>query len=77
VRDFFIHTVGWDKDADFHCDLGWQVEPLPWVGMDSQRYGREERPSFSKDDLMRRHNTRWVGPRTLTKGGQGELRTRN
>jgi hypothetical protein len=77
VREFFIQTVGWDKDADFHCDFGWKVEPLPWVGMDSRRYGREERPSFGTDELMRRHNTRWVGPTTLTKGSRGELRTTN
>jgi hypothetical protein len=34
--------------------------------MDGQRYSREERSVFHQDDLMRRHNTRWVGPKTLT-----------
>lgn len=67
VRDFFLVTAGWDKDADFHCELGSQVEPLPWHGMDSQRYGREVRPAFPNDDWMKRYNTRWVGPYTLTK----------
>jgi tetratricopeptide (TPR) repeat protein len=66
VRDFFFYSVGWDKDADFHCELGWQVEPLPWHGMDSQLYGRQPRPPFSNDGWMRKYNTRWVGPRTLT-----------
>src|SRR5207244_3158755 len=27
VRDFFLYTVGWDKDADFHVKLGTKVEP--------------------------------------------------
>jgi Flp pilus assembly protein TadD len=66
-RDFFFYTVGWDKDADFHCELGWQIEPLPWVGIDSQNYGREARPAFPRDELMRQRNTRWVGPRTVVK----------
>ncbi len=67
-RDFFLYTIGWDKDADFHCDLGFKIEPLPWQGMDSQLYGKQSRPEFPHDDLMRRFNTRWVGPYTLTKG---------
>jgi len=24
VRNFFLYTVGWDKDADFHVELGWK-----------------------------------------------------
>ena len=66
-RDFFLYSVGWDKDADFHCELGWQVEPLPWHGMEDQLYGRQPRPPFSNDGLMKKYNTRWVGPHTLTK----------
>ncbi len=67
VRDFFLRIVGWDKDADFHCELGWQVEPLPWHGMEDQFYGRQPRPAFSNDGWIRKYNTRWVGPYTLTK----------
>jgi tetratricopeptide (TPR) repeat protein len=77
VREFFLYTVGWDKDADFHCELGWQVEPLPWVGMNAQLYGREERPAFNRDELMRRYNTRWVGPQTLTKGNRSRPAAEN
>ncbi len=66
-RDFYLYTVGWDKDADFHCELGWQVEPLPWHGMDSQRYGHEVRPAQLSEDWARRWNTRWVGPQTVTR----------
>jgi hypothetical protein len=67
VRDFFFYSVGWDKDADFHCELGWQVEPLPWHGMEDQRYGKEIRPALEGDGWIKRYNTRWVGPYTLTK----------
>ena len=67
VRDFFLFAVGWDKDADFHCTRGWEVEPLPWHGMDSQKYGCEVRPPFASDKVMEKYNTRWVGPRTLTR----------
>jgi hypothetical protein len=67
VRDFFIYTVGWDKDADFHCERGWEIEPMPWHGMDYQRYGREERPAQLDNTWMARWNTRWVGPRTVSK----------
>jgi tetratricopeptide (TPR) repeat protein len=68
VRDFFFYSVGWDKDADFHCELGWQVEPLPWHGLDDQLYGRQPRPSFPNDGWMEKYNTRWVGPKTLARG---------
>lgn len=67
LRDFFLFAVGWDKDADFHCTRGWEVEPLPWHGMDSQKYGCENRPPFASDKLMEKYNTRWVGPRTFTR----------
>jgi Tfp pilus assembly protein PilF len=67
IRDFFLWSVGWDKDADFHCVRGTEVEPLPWHGMDDQNYGRQERPPFASDKLMQNYNTRWVGPHTFTK----------
>jgi hypothetical protein len=65
VRDFFLEAVGWDKDADFHVELGWKVDPVPWHGMEDQRYGQETRPAFPSDALMARFNTRWVGQHTL------------
>ena len=67
VREFFLWSVGWDKDADFHCVRGAEVGPLPWRGMDDQKYGHEERPPFASDTLMQKYNTRWVGPYTFTK----------
>lgn len=65
VRNFYLWSVGWDKDTDYHVTLGEHVGPLPWHGMDDQAYGREERPEFPSDEMMRRHNTRWVGPEAL------------
>jgi Flp pilus assembly protein TadD len=66
-RDFFLWSVGWDKDADFHCVRGAEVEPLPWRGMDDQKYGHEPRPAFPSDGMQSRYNTRWVGPYTFTR----------
>ena len=66
-REFFLYLAGWDKDADFHVEQGWRIEPLPWHGMDDQRYGRESRPDFENDDWISRFNTRWVGPKPLAR----------
>jgi hypothetical protein len=67
LRDFFLYSVGWDKDADFHCAKGWLVEPLPWHGMNDQLYGEQERPRFPNDTWITNWNTRWVGPRPLAR----------
>lgn len=69
-RDFFLYGVGWDKDADFHVELGWQVGPLPWHGMDDQRYGRQARPPFPSDGLMQKYSTRWVTQPTLKRAAR-------
>ena len=65
-RDFFLHVVGWDKDADFHVGQGWRVEPLPFLGMDDQAYGHQPRPSNLDDAWRAKYNTRWVGPLVLS-----------
>jgi Flp pilus assembly protein TadD len=65
VRDFFFYSSGWDKDADFHCEKGWLVEPVPWHGMNDQLYGRQQRPVINGDGWMKKYNTRWVGPMAL------------
>ena len=70
TRDFFLYSVGWDKDADFHVELGWKVDPIPWHGMNDQTYGQEPRPSFPSDSLMNRYTTRWVGQLTLNRKSQ-------
>lgn len=65
-RSFFLYSVGWDKDADYHVNTGLTIEPLPWVGMNDQLYGTEERPAFESDLLMKKYNTRWSGGHALT-----------
>jgi Tfp pilus assembly protein PilF len=67
VRDFFLHAVGWDKDADFHVGQGWRVEPLPFHGMDDQAYDHQPQPAGINDAWMTKYNTRWVGPMVLSK----------
>lgn len=32
-RDFILHNIGWDKDADLNTVFGQTVDPLPFVGM--------------------------------------------
>ena len=64
-RGFFLYSSGWDKDSDFHCEKGWQVEPLPWHGLDDQLYGRQPRPVIDGDAWLKQFNTRWVGPLAL------------
>jgi Tfp pilus assembly protein PilF len=61
-RHFFLWISGWDKDADFHVATGWQVDPLPFHGMDDQAYGREPRPARLDDRWIQEYNTRWVAP---------------
>ena len=70
TRDFFLHVVGWDKDADFHVGHGWQLEPLPFQGMDDQAYGHEPRPGRIDDSWIKKYNTRWVGPVVVNPGGK-------
>ncbi len=67
VREYFLRTVGWDKDSDYHVAAGTTLEPLPWRSMNYQPYGTEIRPPFPSDLLHRRFNTRWVGPTTLAR----------
>ena len=70
TRDFFLHVVGWDKDADFHVEQGWQLGPMPFQGMDDQAYGHEPRPGRIDDSWIKTYNTRWVGPVVVSPGGK-------
>lgn len=66
TRHFFIYVDGWDKDADFHVATGTRIEPLPFHGMNYQRYAQPQtRPEESFPDWTEKYNTRWVGPLTL------------
>lgn len=65
-RHFFIYTDGWDKDADFHVATGTRVEPLPFHGLNYQRYHLpQERPAEALPGWIEKYNTRWVGPLVL------------
>ena len=66
-RDFFLFVSGWDKDSDFHVASGTSIEPLPWHGLNDQTYGTAPRPAFTNDAWIQKYNTRWVGPRILTR----------
>ncbi len=65
VRDFFLHVVGWDKDADFHVGQGWRVEPLPFRGMDDQAYDALTLSPMANNAWIEKYNTRWVGAMVL------------
>lgn len=43
-RDFILHNVGWDKDANLHTILGQSVEPLPFREMATYPYPTEIYP---------------------------------
>lgn len=68
TRDFFLHVVGWDKDADFHVEQGWRLEPFPFQGMDDQVYGQQPRPAHLDDSWIKEYNTRWVAPEIVHPG---------
>ncbi|HIG28618.1 MAG TPA: tetratricopeptide repeat protein [Verrucomicrobiales bacterium] len=65
-RDFYLYSDGWDKDGDYHVQEGLTVEPIPWHGLDDQKYGKQIRPDFPNDHWIQKYNTRWVGPYTIT-----------
>lgn len=66
TREFFLYVIGWDKDGDFHVGEGWRVEPLPFLSMDDQAYGRQA-PPLRDTAWIQKYNTRWVGPQIITR----------
>tara|TARA_R110002111_G_scaffold67_2_gene593 strand:+ start:7881 stop:11594 length:3714 start_codon:yes stop_codon:yes gene_type:complete len=44
-RDFILHNVGWDKDANLHTILGQSVKPLPFRAMRGYPYPTEDYPA--------------------------------
>ena len=57
TRDFVLHSVGWDKDADLNTIYGNTSEPLPFSGMPS--YPAETYPSDTAyQDYLRKYQTR-------------------
>ena len=53
TRDFILHNVGWDKDADLHTVIGQTVEPLPFRSMANYPpWGDSPIPKFPDDDAQ-------------------------
>ena len=65
--DFLIHSIGWDKDADLNTITGYQVEPLPFVGM--QQYPPvDDRTVEAVDTPEYRHYLEQYQTRSLIEG---------
>ena len=62
-RDFLIYSVGWVKDGDLNTANGQTVTPLPFHGMGSYPYGKNEHYPTTKQHLeyQKKYNTRKVG----------------
>ncbi|MCA9179214.1 MAG: hypothetical protein KDB14_32355, partial [Planctomycetales bacterium] len=52
-RDFLLHCVGWDKDADLNTFHGQSVEPLPFRAMSRYPYAPDE--DFPDTELHREY----------------------
>jgi hypothetical protein len=48
-RDFILHSVGWDKDADLNTVYGQSYEPLPRTAMSRYPYPAEESLTPSRE----------------------------
>jgi hypothetical protein len=60
-RDFILHSIGWDKDADLHTVTGQSSEPLPFRAMREYPYSIEDAPDTPEyRDYLRRYQTREV-----------------
>jgi hypothetical protein len=58
VRDFVIHNVGWEKDAQLNTVYSERVEPLPWLKMPGYP-SLEERPMTPEyEEYLRTYQTR-------------------
>jgi hypothetical protein len=63
-RDFILHSIGWDKDADLNTIYGQTVEPLPFRAMRSYPFGPDEAfpDSPAHRDYLWRYQTREQDP---------------
>lgn len=59
-RDFLLHNVGWDKDADLNTVHGQDVEPLPFREMRAYPYAPEQAFPDTPEhrDYLKRYQTR-------------------
>ncbi|REJ72454.1 MAG: hypothetical protein DWQ34_00425 [Planctomycetota bacterium] len=59
TRDFIIHSIGWDKDANLHTIYGQTVEPMPYRNMSSYPYEPESFPDIpGYEAYLREYQTR-------------------
>lgn len=72
TRDFILHNVGWDKDADLNTIYGQTVEPLPWVGMEKYPFAAESTYPNSEAfrEYLREYQTRRQSFADFWKGTQ-------
>ena len=63
-RDFFLYSVGWDKDANLETILGQTVEPLPFRAMTAYPWPATEKSPDSAAYLqyLREYQTREQTP---------------
>ncbi|MBX3442395.1 MAG: CRTAC1 family protein [Planctomyces sp.] len=60
VRDFVLHNVGWEKDAQLNTTLGQTIEPLPFLEMDGYP-SRHPLPATDEHaEYLRRWQTREI-----------------
>ncbi len=59
-RDFILHNIGWDKDADLHTVYGTTVEPLPFRAMKHYPYTPED--VFPDSSQNEKYHTRTMHP---------------
>ncbi len=66
-RDFFLHSIGWDKDADLNTIYGQTVEPLPFRGMKSYPFDPNVAAprGAAYEEYLRRYQTREQDPRAF------------
>jgi hypothetical protein len=61
TRDFVIYSVGWVKDGDLNTASGQTVAPLPFHGMSSYPYPKNEAyPYLENSEYISKYNTRKV-----------------
>ncbi|MEZ6090366.1 MAG: CRTAC1 family protein [Pirellulaceae bacterium] len=60
VRDFVLHCVGWDKDADLNTLTGQTIDPLPFRSM--QAYPPPATQREVADDVRKRNEAQLTRP---------------
>lgn len=62
TRDFILHSIGWDKDANMHTVTGQTVEPMPYRNMESYPYPPDSFPGGPEyEEYLRTYQTRLFG----------------